>query len=112
MIIKSAALLFLILLIFTIENIGVSRGDARDQYWIFFLGIAPNFFSTLILSFVFLILLKKPMSYSIGVCLGIAIYEILQIYMPERTFDIFDIIASLLGLAVTLCIYQLFKIIQ
>lgn len=35
---------------------------------------------------------------------GLSIYEVVQIYMPRRTFDPYDILASFLGATLTVII--------
>ena len=65
-------------------------------------GTSPNFMLPLALSFVCL-MQKKTVSLlafskgALGAAVGMTVYEILQIWMPWRTFDIWDIAASFGG---------------
>lgn len=52
---------------------------------------------------------KKQIKTMIAICAGVLIYEIEQNW-TARTFDYYDIIASLLGLGISIIIFNLFSV--
>lgn len=67
-----------------------------------FRGTSANFFvcaGTPFLTFCLkdVISLSSYAKSTFGTALGLSIYEVVQIYMPRRTFDPYDILASFLG---------------
>ena len=68
-------------------------------------GFAPNFFAALSLSLVASFWVKKGhIKTMIAVSCGILVYELEQ-YWTDRTFDYFDIIATILGLGMSVLIF-------
>ena len=65
-------------------------------------GISPNFVIPLALPFVILIANKSVSLWGFtktatGSAVGMIVYEVIQIWMPKRTFDFMDIYASFAG---------------
>lgn len=65
-------------------------------------GCLPNFLAALLLILLYAsvrspISNKKGLSVSAAVAAGLILYEVVQLWMPGRTFDVADIPASLIG---------------
>ena len=65
-------------------------------------GTSPNFIIPFSIPFAFLIgdktiSIREYSKNALGAATGITVYEFIQICMPSRTFDINDILASLIG---------------
>lgn len=65
-------------------------------------GCLPNFLAALLLILLYALARspisnQKGLSASAAVAAGLILYEVAQIWMPRRTFDIADIAASLIG---------------
>ena len=74
----------------------------------------PNFLAPVIFIFAFIVLFnpkenKRVLRMSITAVIGLTLYEFVQVFMPERTFDIKDIIASIMG---GLFSYYLYKLLN
>lgn len=70
----------------------------KEQIIKFILSSAPNFISTFFLCLVCYFSGKKNyFLYMIGLFIGTSLYEILQLFIPKRTFDLMDIAFSLIG---------------
>jgi hypothetical protein len=61
----------------------------------------PNFLAVVILSFGYMAIILPPdnkvLHFIISIVIGLSLYELAQIWMPQRIFDIKDIIASVMG---------------
>tara|TARA_Y200000002_G_C22603453_1_gene630543 strand:- start:201 stop:545 length:345 start_codon:yes stop_codon:yes gene_type:complete len=104
-------ILFLVLIFLTIlskllDIIGISS---------FYIDIAPNFFASLYLPIVIFILDQKKrfkkglIGYSIISFLILISYEISQHFIPFFTFDIYDLISTLIGTIIIILISICFK---
>jgi hypothetical protein len=101
---KFSAILMVLLLIETCEATKVLRMSGSK---LFFLHWYPNFavvFFIGIAAFFTMDHQKKAESFSLGICIGAIIYECLQLRIIERTFDIYDIIASVFGYILFYCV--------
>lgn len=97
-------LIFIIIIIFTLVQ---ELGFRRYLYTIHFTpsfvaGSLPNFTSILIFAFGFMAIKSptqkaEPFKFIIGIVAGSILYEFVQIWMPNRVFDMNDIIASIIG---------------
>lgn len=96
-------------LIGVVEKITTIRAETKLENIYFILGSSPNFFTVFFSCLVISIISTNGLSYSIGYLIGVVIYEFMQIYMPERTFDILDIVFSILGFLVFYLIFKLFS---
>ncbi|MFA0813375.1 hypothetical protein [Microbulbifer epialgicus] len=70
-------------------------------------GSLPNAISTLLGILLVAIIWgnKKFVQNASSYALGLVIYEILQLYLPERTFDIWDIVATLVVYFMVVVLY-------
>ncbi len=74
-----------------------------------FYGTSTNFFVCLANPLVAFILNDKVdiayyLKLAFGVAAGLSLYEVIQIWIPARTFDFYDIIASFVGASVSVMI--------
>ncbi|MDC0325541.1 hypothetical protein OAM01_02170 [bacterium] len=74
-----------------------------------FHGTSTSFFVCLANPFVAFILndevdIAYYLKLAFGVAVGISLYEVIQIWIPARTFDLYDIIASFVGASVSVVI--------
>ena len=74
-----------------------------------FHGTSTNFFVCLANPFVAFILndevdITYYLKLAFGVAVGLSLYEVIQIWIPARTFDLSDIIASFVGASVSVVI--------
>lgn len=104
-IIYSAAMITI--LIFANEKIITVRVESEIEILRVILGSAPNFLSVFFISLIIGVVSKKKIEYPILYTIGLVLYEFVQIYIPDRTFDFFDIVASVLGLLFYLILLKL-----
>lgn len=104
------ALLMVLVLIETCEvnkSLRLSGAEFLFSPWypnfatVFFMGIAAFFRMNSP---------KEASRFALGICLGTIIYEYLQLHIVERTFDVYDIIASVVGYIAFNCILYYSKL--
>jgi len=90
---------------------GYWHESAGNNYTIGFFHNWPNAISVVICSALMGALYAKHRNANVvGVTIGLIIYEVLQLWIPERTFDWLDILASIFGMGLYLTVYhQLFR---
>lgn len=95
---KTIICISLILLLATlVEIVGGLRKNVNSVHMQFLYGVMPNFLTVMIISFACSVVSSKGFSYAVGFTIGTVFYEFMQILIPGRTFDLFDILASCLG---------------
>jgi len=77
-----------------------------------FSGTAPNFFvcaGTPFIAFFSkdVVSITSYAKTTIGAAIGLSLYEVVQIYLPRRTFDPYDIVASFLGAIVSILLARI-----
>jgi hypothetical protein len=83
--------------------------DRSNDIIIFILNGLPNLLSMLVCS-VFVSLFAQPekrVEYTHGVFVGLLIYECMQLWMPGKTFDYFDLFFTFIGWVIVLVVYRL-----
>lgn len=77
------------------------------------LSSGPNFISSAFFGTLFSLWFYKG-TYLASICfsVGIILYEILQLILPGRTFDVFDISASVLGMLVSCSILFFYRLVS
>ncbi|MGO4293074.1 VanZ family protein [Chitinophaga sp. RAB17] len=74
----------------------------------------PNFLAVVVLFLGYSVIKfpldeRKTISTIVSVVVGLSLYELCQLWMPQRTFDIKDVVASVLGGAFS---YLIFRIVN
>lgn len=72
----------------------------------------PNFLAVVVLFLGYSIIKfpldeRKTISTIVSVVVGLSLYELCQLWMPQRTFDIKDVVASVLGGAFSWLIFRI-----
>ena len=90
------AICSVILTVFLVEYVNELRESGS---MIKFLGAMPNFLAAICGIFIFLPFVEKfeVINYYFYYCIGLTIYEFLQLKMLTQTFDFFDLIATWIG---------------
>jgi VanZ like family len=112
---KSIYLLLLVIaLIFTLfEEIKLRPYLLKHHIHTLFLADSlPNFLAVVVLFLGYSVIRfpldeRKTISVIISSVIGLSLYEVCQIWMPQRTFDIKDVVASILGGAFSYLIFYL-----
>lgn len=102
--------LFCLVLVVCAFALQWSIESLRNEYSTVFLWSAPNFISAAFVgSLCSLWFGNAEASVSLGFATGLVIYEFLQLFIPERTFDVMDIAASVLGFGLSVFILSYYR---
>lgn len=100
--------IFILITLFS-NNVLIYYTDGFNDFFVKIINSSSNIGGVIVASFLFYLFIKTNKSFygiSIFVTIGFIGYELLQIIMPWQTFDIIDIIGSIIGCIVA-CLLHL-----
>ncbi len=104
------SVLFSVVLVLCGVALQWSVESLRNEYSTVFLWSAPNFISAAFFgTLVSLCFGNGKVVSSLSFTAGLIIYEFLQLTIPERTFDLMDIAASVLGFGLSVFILSCYR---
>jgi hypothetical protein len=105
-----AKVLFYLVLVVCAFVLQWSAESLRNEYSSTFLWSAPNFISAAFFgTLCALWFVNGEPSGSLSFTAGLVVYEFLQLAIPERTFDVMDIVASVLGFGLSVFILSYYR---
>jgi len=97
------ALILVIIVVFTLyEELSLRHYLYKKHVAVLIADCLPNFLAILLLTFGYMVLKnlhsqKEILRTIISLVAGLVLYEFAQLWMPDRVFDVKDILASVLG---------------